>query len=567
MDEKQNNESLQRYRNLRPLLSDYIDYYAKITPAKSAIIEVNTSEIVSYKVFKTKMDAFAAKLLSMGLKRGDIIATSLPFLKEHVFLQYGAFKIGVVIAPLDLRLKAQEILYSLDKIKPKAYFFLGKTDTVDFRPIISEVKKNACYVEHWIQFQKEKDLVIDGAIGVKEWASDIKWLFIKSRLLGTVKRANARVCTKDAALIIFTTGSTGAPKPALLSHKGILVQNIGLGVGLDVHPEDRMVVNLPPSHVGGQTEQLMTMFYMGGTVLLLHIFDPHLTLEAIRKYKATIIGQIPALFNMEWRLPDYDKFDLSSLRLVLYGGQTVDKPFLEKMQKMAPNIATGLGLTETSGFCTYTPFGAGVDAIIKSIGFDMPLFPISIREPMDENGNAGPEKEMHEVGEITFSGDQLFLGYLGDDDATAKTISKDEFLYTGDMGYYDNEGLHFAGRSKFVVKPKGYQVFPAEVEGFITERFKDRVVQTGVVGVPHQVFSEGIVAFVELRKDAQLTKDEVDAAASDIAAYKRPGHVVFLSEGRMPLNRVAKIDYQALKKMALEEIERLRAEGGWDANL
>ncbi len=565
MDDKHKQECLRRYRDLRPLLSDYIDLYAKRTPSKPALIEVNTGETVTYKDFKTKMDAFAAKLLAMGLKKGDIIATSLPFLKEHVFLMYGAFKIGVVVAPLDLRLKSQEILYSLEKIKPKAYFFLGKTEVVDFRPMIREVMPKASFVEYWVQFQKEEDLVIDGAIGVTKWASDIKWLFIKAKLLGTIKRARARVSPDDAALIIFTTGSTGMPKPALLSHKGILVQNIGLGVGLGVTPDDRMVVNLPPSHVGGVTEQLMTTLYMGGTAILLHIFDPHLTLEAIQKYKATIMGQIPALFNMEWRLPDYDQFDLSSLRLVLYGGQTVDRPFLEKMRKMAPEIATGLGLTETSGFCTYTRQGADVDEIMRSIGFDMPLFPISIREPMDEAGNAGPEKPEGEVGEITFSGPQVFLGYLGDEEATAETISKDGYLYTGDLGFYDKDGLHFAGRSKFVVKPKGYQVFPAEVENFITDTFQARVVQTGVVGVPHKVFSEGIVAFVELRKDAELTVAEVMEASKGMAAYKRPGHVVILQEGQMPLNRVAKIDYQALKRMALEAVEELRSKGGWDA--
>jgi acyl-CoA synthetase (AMP-forming)/AMP-acid ligase II len=160
MDEKRNQECLRRYQELKPLLTDYIDLYAQQTPTKTAIIEVNTGETVSYKDFRTKVDAFAAKLLAMGLKRGDIIATSLPFLKEHIFLEYGAFKIGVVVAPLDLRLKAQEILYSLRKIKPKAYFFLGKTEMVDFRPLIKEVMSKVSFVEHWVQFQKEEAMKI-----------------------------------------------------------------------------------------------------------------------------------------------------------------------------------------------------------------------------------------------------------------------------------------------------------------------------------------------------------------------------------------------------------------------
>jgi acyl-CoA synthetase (AMP-forming)/AMP-acid ligase II len=545
-------------------LSDYVSQYARDKGDHPAIIEFNTGETVTYKKFEQAMDAFAAKLLALGFKKGDVIATSLPFLKEHIFLEYACFRIGVIIAPLDLRLKAGEVKDAFEKTRPRAYFFLGKTPVADFRPMVKEVMEAAPYCRYWIQFQPEPEGIIEGAQYIKDFASDIKWKFIFSKVTGSVKRAARQVHKKDPALIIFTTGSTGSPKAAMLSHENILIQNIGLAVAFEIGEGERMLVNLPPSHVGGQTEQLMTTVYCGETAVVLHIFDAEKSLQAMQEHRVTICGQIPALFAMQWALPDFDSYDLSSLRFAIYGGQAVDKPFLEKLGKMARLMGSGLGLTETAGFCTYTPIDWKVDEIVGGIGFDMPLCPISIREPMREDGNAGVEKPPGEVGEICFSGSQIFLGYMNDDENTRKTISRDGYCYTGDLGTYDDKGLHFAGRSKFVIKPKGYQVFPGEIENFITDSFEDRVLRTGCVGVKHEVFTEAIVAVLELKKGATVTREELDEKLKEIAAYKRPSHYIFIQEEEMPLNRVAKVDVLALKEMADAEVEKLRQQGKWD---
>lgn len=552
------------YRKLLPNCADYVAKYAKEKPNETALIEYNTGETVTWKEFNTAVSAFAAKLLSIGLRKGDIVATSLPLLKEHIYLIYACYRTGIIIAPLDLRLKTKEIQYCMDRMQPKAYFFLGKTPVADFRPMIKEVMASSPSIEHWVQFQKEEDLIMEGAVGVTRFTSDIKRVFITSLLTGAVKRARKKVQKRDACLIIFTTGSTGSPKPALLCHEGILTQNIGLAVGFEISEKDRFLVNLPPSHVGCVTEQLQTTIFGGAPSIILHIFDPKLTLEAIQKERVTCIGQIPALFNMEWRLPDYNEYDLSSLRLVIYGGQAVSREFLLRMKEMAPNIGTGDGLTETSGFCTYTTINATVDEIAEGIGYDMPLCPISIREKMNPDGTAGKEKPAGEIGEICFSGPQLFLGYLNDPENTAKTISKDGFCYTGDLGSYDEKGLHFAGRSKLVIKPKGYQVFPEDIEKHISVKLKDTVNMVGVVGAEHEIFSEGIMAFVEAKEGANVTPEEVMAACEDISSYSRPSHVEILKAGELPLNRVAKTDYMVLKEKAKELIPKLRAAGKWD---
>lgn len=563
-DPIKNEQCRRMYEALLPNIADYISLYARQRPRETAIIEHNTGDAVTWKQLDTSVSAFAAKLLSMGLSKGDIVATSLPLLKEHVYLIYACYRIGLIVAPLDLRLKAKEVITCMEKMKPKAYFFLGKTPVADFRPLIREVMAACPSIRHWVQFQKEPDLIMEGAVGVTDFVKDIKKIYVLNLLTRRVKKANRLVGKRDACLIVFTTGSTGSPKPALLCHENILMQNIALCAAFELKTSDRMLINLPPSHVGCTTEQLGTVLFGGGIAVILHIFDAKLSLEAIERYRVTVIGQIPALFNMEWRLPEYGNYDLSSLRFAIYGGQAVSREFLVKMKTMAPRIGTGLGLTETAGFCTYTHVDADVDELARGIGYDSPLCPISIRNFMQTDGTAGAEKRPGEVGEICFSGPQICLGYLGDPGNTAKTISREGFCYTGDIGFYDQQGLHFSGRAKLVIKPKGYQVFPEDVENHIHSKLRDRAGMVAIVGVEHEVFGEGIVAFVECREGKTITPDEVLAACSDISAYSRPSHVVILEAGEIPLNRVAKTDYLNLRERAKDIVRQLRAEGHWD---
>jgi acyl-CoA synthetase (AMP-forming)/AMP-acid ligase II len=183
---------------------------------------------------------------------------------------------------------------------------------------------------------------------------------------------------------------------------------------------------------------------------------------------------------------------------------------------------------------------------------------------MDKNGMAGKELPKGEIGEICFSGPQIFLGYYKDEENTAKAVSKDRVCYTGDLGYYDDEGLHFVGRAKFVIKPKGYQVYPQDVVNHISQKLGARAAAIACVGVSHEIYMEAIMAFVELAPGASITPQEVIDSCSDISSYSRPSHAVILEPGNMPLNRVAKVDYMTLKSKALQIIDELREKGLWD---
>ena len=551
----------------RHLVHGVIEKWAKEKPDEIGLVCADDGREFSWRTIHQSATAIAIKLTEMGLKKGDFLATSLPFLPKHIFLQYACFQIGVIHVPLDLRLKAPEVIRCLTLVKAKVYCHLGKTPNADFGALGTAVKQNCPFVEHFIQFSKPEECN-EGAVSaftLAKEAEELTELVLSGKAPELVRKyseAKASIVETDGCQVIYTTGSTGAPKPALLSHRGITSQNLTLGMGFDMTEKDTMCVNLPPSHVGGQAEQLMTPWFFGGKCVVLHIFKPDLTLEAIQKHKVTLFGQIPALFAMEWRLPNYSDYNLSSLKFGLYGGQAVSRQFLEQLQKMTPRFGTGLGLTETSGFCTYTPLDGTVDDILAGVGYAMPISPISIREPMLPDGKAGKEMPPGENGEICFQGPQLFIGYVNDEEATRKTISTDGWLYTGDYGSYNEKGLHLSGRTKLIIKPKGYNVFPTEVENFIMNALKEKVAGVACVGVRHEVFTEAIFAFVVAKPGTEVTPEEVDEAAKGMASYKRPAHIEIIAE--MPLNRVAKTDYVALKENADRIVGELRAVGKWD---
>jgi fatty-acyl-CoA synthase len=553
----------------RHLLHEVVARWAREKPDGLVIINADTKQQVTWQQFDQATTALALLLLQMGFRKGDFMATSLPYLTEHIYLEYACFKIGVVHVPLDLRLKGPEVIRSLTLIQAKGYAFLGQTPLADFRDLGRAVMAHCPFVEHFFQFSPPEE-TIDGAKNAFVLAAEAQKMAAEaaqdpanSEILAAYRNATASVTENDGAQVIFTTGSTGYPKPALLSHRNITCQNMCLGAAFAMSEDTRMLVNLPPSHVGGQAEQMMTTVFYGGTIVLLHIFDPAKSLQAIQDYGVTVLGQIPALFNLEWRLPDYDQYDLSSLRIAICAGQQVPRQLLERVATMAPHYPTGLGLTECAGFCTYTPLDASIEMLVSGIGYDMPVYPLSIRQPMNPDGTAGDELPDGESGHICFRGPQTFLGYVNNPEATAQAVSKEGWLYTGDLGYRDEEGLHFSGRARWVIKPKGYLVHPAQVEDHLCE-LRDQVATAGAVGVDHDLWVEAIVAFVEKEPGAELTVADLEAHAMGIASYMRPSHYVILEPGELPLNRVAKTDYVTLYAMAKEEVARLRDEGGWD---
>lgn len=551
----------------RHLLHGVVARWAKEKPEAPALLSAEGGRTVTWNEFDRFTTALARELLLLGFAKGDFLVTVLPMSVDHVLLEYSCFKIGVIVAPLDLRSSSAEVMRALEILRPRGFACLGVKAPFDFRELWRAVQAQCPWIEHGIVVDSD-----DAIAGTRSFAAiaEPAWRSVtetnSARAADSATLAGIAVTENDGALVIFTTGSTGSPKPALLSHRNITVQNMCLcGSFFGGDSGSRTLVNLPSSHVGGQTEALMSTLFGGGTAILQEIFDAGRSLRAIARHRVEILGQIPAMFNLEWMLKDYDRHDLSSLKFAAYGGNAVSRPFVEQLATMAHVIGTGLGLTETAGFCTYIQANAAdEETILAGLGQDMPIYPCTIRQPMRADGYAGDELPPGEIGHVCFRGPQTFLGYVNDAAATAQTISRDGFLYTGDLGRKDSAGLHLTGRDKWVIKSLGYQIFPGDVEAHICS-LTGKVANCVVVGVAHQVVSEAVVALVEKRPGVELNLQELDRHARSLASYMRPRHWIVLEPRQMPLNRVIKPDYLRALEMARQEIAQLRARGEWDS--
>jgi acyl-CoA synthetase (AMP-forming)/AMP-acid ligase II len=547
----------------RHLLHGVVAKWAKTKSDTVAIISADGSRTLTWKEFDRHNSAIAAELLKLGLRQGDFVVTQLPLTVDHVLLEYACFKVGVILAPIDLRLAPAEVVRVLEILRPRVFVSLGIYGPIDFRPVWSVVQEKCGWIEHAFAVSSEP---IAGTRALAEITTSARKAAESENGFEEIDSAASQISPDHGALVIFTTGSTGSPKPALLSHRNITIQNMcmsGALFGGDIGL--RALVHLPPSHVGCQTEMMMSTLFGGGSVVLLEIFDPAKTMRAIQQHHVEMFAQIPAMFNLVWMLKDYDQYDLSSLKLVAFGGNAVSKAFVDRVAGMAPLIATGLGLTECAGFCSYALVKPGEhEALATGLGVDMPVYPCTIRQPMRNDGTSGDELPDGEIGHVCFRGPQTFLGYVNDPDATANTISRDGYLYTGDLGVKDAMGLRLTGRAKWVIKSFGHQIYPGDVEAHIS-LLSDKVAQCVIVGAPHEVVGEGVVALVEKKPGAELEDKELTQHARTLPPYMRPRHWIVLEAGKMPLNRLAKPDYLRAQQMALEEITALRGRGEWDS--
>jgi acyl-CoA synthetase (AMP-forming)/AMP-acid ligase II len=552
----------------RHLLHGVVAKWARAKPEALAILSAEGDRTVTWSDFDRATTALARELLRLGFAKGNFLVTFLPLTVDHVLLEYSCFKIGVIVVPLDLRLSPDEVIRVLEILRPRGFVCLGVKAPFDFRELWRAVAAHCPWIQHSIAMDSEEAIP-----GTRTFASiaEPAWRTVRDGIpmadadSAALAQAASTLSEDDGALVIFTTGSTGSPKPALLSHRNITVQNMcQSGALLGGDQGMRTLVHLPPSHVGCQTELMMSTLFGGGSVVLLEVFDASRSLRAVTRHRVEILGQIPAMFNLEWMLKDYDHYDLSSLKFALFGGNAVSQSFVDRVATMAPVIGTGLGLTEAAGFCTYIKTGAADrGTLVDGLGQDMPIYPCSIRQPMRDDGSAGDELKSGEIGHVCFRGPQTFLGYVNDPVATAKTISRDGILYTGDLGFWDAAGLHLTGREKWVIKSLGYQIFPGDVERHICG-LAEKIANCVVVGVAHAVVSEAVVALVEKKPGVELSRKELDRRARSLPSYMRPRHWIILEPGQMPLNRVAKPDYVRAQEMARQEIAQLRARGGWD---
>ena len=355
------------------------------------------------------------------------------------------------------------------------------------------------------------------------------------QLLATDPDAPPLACRQvtDTAVIVYTSGTTGRPKGAELTHLQLYMNADIPGRLFGVRPDDIVITVLPLFHVFGLSSILNVCVRFGCTMSLIPRFDPATVLAAIQRDRATIFEGVPTMFIALLSHPELSSYDMSSLRIAISGGASIPGPVLDEFERrFGVLILEGYGLTETASTTTFNR-SAG-DRRVYSVG--KPIWGTQT-EVWDDGGKPLPPGRDH-VGEVVTRGLHVMKGYLNKPEATAEVFTGD-WLHTGDLGYFDEDGyLFIAGRIKELIIRGGYNVYPAEVEDVLHSH--PAVEEAAVVGVPHDLLGEEVKAVIICRPGVALTGQELISFCRErMAAYKYPRIVEFRAE--LPKNAMGKV--------------------------
>jgi long-chain acyl-CoA synthetase len=337
----------------------------------------------------------------------------------------------------------------------------------------------------------------------------------------------------DTAVIVYTSGTTGQPKGAELTHLQLYMNADIPGRLFDVQPDDVVVTVLPLFHVFGLSSIMDVCVRFGCTMSLIPRFTPAAVLGAIQRDHATIFEGVPTMFADLLSSPDLDRYDLSSLRVAISGGASIPAPVLDAFEeRLGVVILEGYGMTETASTTTFNPSAA--ERRPYSVG--KPIWGTQT-QVWDSDGRVLPPGPEH-VGEIVTRGLHVMKGYLNRPEATAETFAGG-WLHTGDLGYFDEDGFLFiVSRKKELIIRGGYNVYPSEIENVLHAH--PAIAEAAVLGVPDERLGEEVMAVVSLRAGLRLTASELTAyCQGQMAAYKYPRIIEFRDQ--LPKNSLGKV--------------------------
>jgi long-chain acyl-CoA synthetase len=459
-------------------------------------------------------DRLAAGLAAGGIRPGDAVALQLPNIPQFLIAYFGILKAGAVAVPLNVLLKAPEMAFQLGDSSAKML--------ITWEGVLEEAAKGA-------------ETAGVGTIYAVGHAADADRAAPFERLLAA-PAGGIRLAPRDqtdTAVIVYTSGTTGRPKGAQLTHIQLYMNADIPGRLFDVQPDDIVITVLPLFHVFGLCSIVNVCVRFGCTMSLIPRFGPAAILEAVQRDRATIFEGVPAMFISLLSYPHLDRYDLSSLRIAISGGASIPGPVLEAFEKrFGVLILEGYGLTETASTTTFNI--NATERRVYSVG--KPIWGTQT-EVWDDTGNALPAGKEN-VGEVVTRGMHVMKGYLNDPEATAAAFA-DGWFHTGDLGYFDKDGFLFiVGRIKELIIRGGYNVYPAEVEDVLHAH--PAVAEAAVVGIPHDRLGEEVKAVVALRPGASLTAPQLIAYCKErIAAYKYPRVIEF--RAALPRNTLGKV--------------------------
>jgi fatty-acyl-CoA synthase len=503
-----------------------------------ALVSCAQSVRWSWRELGSRADAMAAGLLALGLKPGDRIAIWSPNCVEWSLTQFASAKIGLVLTTINPAYRITELEFTLNQVGAKAIVAAERFKSSEYVEMLGAVR--APTLEYRIK--------IGGA-------SRVGWLQFDDVANGDeedvrrVHEIGARLDRHDPINIQFTSGTTGVPKGATLSHRNILNNAWFVGRAQQLQHGDRICVPVPLYHCFGLVMGNLTGVTCGATVVYPSAgFDAEATLRAIETERCTALYGVPSMFIAELAHPDIGRFDLSSLRTGIMAGSPcpieVMKQVFEKLHMTGVTIA--YGMTETSPVSLQSAVDDPIERRVSTIGRVQPHIEVKV---IDEHGRTTPRGV---PGELCTRGYSVMLGYWNDPERTSEVVDAEGWMHTGDIGTLDEEGYaNIVGRIKDMVIRGGENIYPREIEEFLHSHPKIAEVQ--VVGVPDPRMGEELCAWIRVAPGESCNEEEIlDFCRDRIAHYKIPRYIRFVEV--FPLTASGKVQKFVIREQMTREL-------------
>jgi long-chain acyl-CoA synthetase len=507
---------------MKPLF-EYLRHFATVTPNKPAIIYYGN--VITYKELNELSDRFAAFLLKKGVRKGDKVALFMQNCPQYLICSYGIQKIGAIVGPCSPMFKEWELEYEVNDLGAKVIVALDH-----LYPVVEKIRSNTSLAHVVVTNYKDflpdqpKPAFPDQLVEKKPISETHDLMDILAKVHGDLPDVDIDV-EDDVCLIVYTSGSTGMPKGAMLTYRNAQFKTDCVTRTYGYTADDIHLCVMPVFHIAGQLFSANAPIYSGGTIVLLTRYTPEAVMEAIERYKVTTAYTVVPM-NVEIMNHSRSKdIDFSSLKLnpcTSFGIQ-LTKEISDAWRQLtnASLFEISYGLSETHTGDSLMPPDQ-----IKFGSHGKPTFDTEVRiVSLDDPTIVLPPGE---AGEITVKGPGVFKGYLNKPEATEATL-RNGWVHTGDIGMLDEEGyLYFQGRKKEMIKCSGYSVFPEEVEQMLIRH--PAVSAAAVIGVPDPVRGESVKAFIVLNQgyEGTVTEEEIIRWSKEkMANYKYPRYVEF----------------------------------------
>jgi fatty-acyl-CoA synthase len=506
----------------------------------------------TYRELKEKVDLVARGLMAMGIARGEKVALWATNLPEWVLMEFALSKIGAVLVTVNVNYQPPEMEYLLTQSNVSSLFLMEGFRDTDYLDTINELAPELATSQPGdLRCGRLPDLKKVVFIGdqVPPGMLNFNQLYEMAEQVSVeeLARRQAEVSPHDPVQIQYTSGTTGFPKGATLSHSNILNNAFFLADRFGIKPGKRYLSGMPLFHTGGCVCHALTSVAGGGTMIELTYFDPLKMMQALQNERATHYLGVPTMCIAIMQHPEFPKFDFSSLEVMMSGGSPVPIEVAREVEeKWGCKVLVIYGLTESSPVITFAKADEPLELRVETVGSPLPYMEVKIADP--ETGKPVP---LGEYGELCCRGYNVMLGYYQMPDKTAETIDEEGWLHTGDLGVMRETGhCNIVGRIKDMIIRGGENIYGREIEELLITHPK--ILDVYIVGVPDKKWGEEVAAFVNLHPGEQMDLEELRAyCEGKLARHKRPKHLMLVDE--FPLTGSGKVQKFKLREMFVKE--------------